>query len=51
MSAHMKYVQCNLFKPNALETTETVQFREVSGLERFCMYSRYREQDLKTHPV
>ena len=30
-----------------------VQFREVSGLERFCayMYSKYREQDLKTPPV
>ena len=26
-----------------------VQLREVTGLERFCMYSKYREQDLKTH--
>ena len=24
-----------------------VQFREVSGLERFYIYSKYREQDLK----
>ena len=44
-------IQCNFSKPNTLGTKEMVQFREVSGLERFCMYSKYREQDLKTHPV
>ena len=44
-------VQCNFSKPNTLGTKEMVQFREVSGLERFCMYSKYREQDLKTCPV
>ena len=44
-------IQCNFSKPNTLRTKEMVQFREVSGLERFCMYSKYREQDLKTCPV
>ena len=28
-----------------------VQFREVSGLGWVLMYSKYREQDLKTRPV
>ena len=41
-------VQCNFSKPNTLGTKEMVQFREVSRLERFCMYSKYRGQDLKT---
>ena len=44
-------IQCNFSKPNSFGTKEMVQFREVSGLERFCMYSKYREQDLKTCPV
>ena len=44
-------IQCNFSKPNSLGTKEMVQFREVSGLERFCMYSKYRERDLKTRPV
>ena len=44
-------IQCNFSKPNTLGTKEMVQFREVSGLERVCMYSKYREQDLKTCPV
>ena len=34
-----KQVQCNFSKPNTLGTKEMVQFREVSGLKRFCMYS------------
>ena len=48
---HTIYMQCNFSKPNTLGTKEMVQFREVFGLERFCMYSKYREQDLKTCPV
>ena len=44
-------LQCNLSKPNTLGTKETVWFREVSGLEGFYMYSKYREQDLKTCSV
>ena len=41
----------NLSKRNTLEIKENVLFREVSRLERFYMYSKYREQDLKTNPV
>ena len=48
---HAMVVQCNFSKPNTLGTTEMVQFREVPGLERFCLYSKYRERDLKTCPV
>ena len=29
------YIQCNFSKPNTLGAKEKVQFREVSGLERF----------------
>ena len=48
------HIGCNLFestvylsKPNTSRTKEKIGFREVSELERFYMYSRYREQDLK----
>ena len=41
-------VQCNLSKPTTLGTKETVQLGEVSGLERFYMYSKSREQDKNT---
>ena len=50
-NGYIYHIQCNFSKPNTLGTKEMVQFREVSGLERFCMYSKYREQDLKTRPV
>ena len=40
-------VQCNLCEPTTLGTKEELSF----CLERFCMYSKYREQDLRTHPV
>ena len=39
-------VQCYLSKPNTLGIKEKARFREVYGLERFYMYSKYREQDL-----
>ena len=43
----------NLSKLNTTGTKETVWFREVSGLELFYMYNKYRklEQDLRTHLV
>ena len=37
-----------LSKPNTLGTKRKLWFREVSRLERFYMYSKYIEQDLKT---
>ena len=49
---HVIIHQCtesNLSKANTHE--ESVQFGEVSELDRFYMYSKYREQDLKTRPV
>ena len=45
------YIQRNFCKPNTFGTKEKAQFREVSRLERVFMYSKYREQDLKTQPV
>ena len=55
-------VQCNFSKLNNLVTKGKVRLREVSGFERICTYKyseenkscsvhKYREQDLKTHPV
>ena len=35
ISARDDIIQCNFSKPNTLGTKEMVQFREVSGLERF----------------
>jgi hypothetical protein len=51
VTVHVVNVQFNLSKPNTLGTKEEVWFRDVSELERFYMYSKYREQDLKTHLV
>ena len=41
----MQCVQCNFSNLNTLGTKEKVQFREVSGFERFYMCSKYGEQD------
>jgi hypothetical protein len=52
VTVHVVNVQFNLSKPNTLGTKEEVWFRENSGfLEVLYIYSKYREQDLKTHPV